>query len=435
MRARTKTRDPRDDGMTLIEVVVAIGLFAVMSTAVLSVLGSAIATTRDDKARLEAVNLASRELEIIRDTFASVLRGPEDVADATNPNQLPGGTASAPIVIDGVPYTVVRETRWEAVGAGASSPCDNGTSDELAYLHVTVKVSWPALGDRPPVTMDTVMTPSKGTYSALQTQSHIGVKVIDRLGNPKPGVRVTARNSLGQLAPLQVTATDGCALLEDLAPGDWTVTASNAGFVSLAGDPTAQTTVHLEAGQLWRGVLEYDQAAHIIPTIEAPEGYQLPDGIDDLPVTIGNSGLQPAGAEVFANSQALAAAELWPFPSGYVVWAGGCEDGNPALTGEALPVPADPGLPTSVTVSLGAVEVHAAPGTSIVATHPVPPEPTDPTETPVPPDRLCPTEVTVDLGTTGPDGVLLTSLPFGTWTIGSQSDVAVGPDAPAVVTP
>lgn len=432
MRARTETRAPRDDGMTLIEVVVAIALFAVMASAVLSVLGSAIATTRDDKARLEAVNLASRELEIVRDTFASVLRGPEDVGDATNANQLPGGTASGPIVIDGVPYTVVRETRWEAVGAGASSPCDNGTSDELAYLHVTVKVSWPALGDRPPVTMDTVMTPPKGTYSALQTQSHIGLMVIDSLGNPKPGVQVTARNSLGQLAPLQVTAADGCALLEDLAPGDWTVTASNAGFVSLAGDPTAQTTVHLEAGQLWRGVVQYDQAAHLIPTITAPDGYQLPDGVDDLPVAIGNSGLQPAGAQVFADSQALVAAELWPFPSGYVVWAGGCEDGNPALSGEALPVPADPGVPTSVTVSLGALEVRGAPGTSVVAFHspepPVAPDPEAPT------DRLCPAGLTITLGTTNADGVLMTSLPFGTWRVGSQADVVVGQDAPAVVT-
>lgn len=417
--------------MTLIEVVVAFGLFAIMSTAVLSVLGSAISVTRDDKARMAAVNLASRELEIVRDSFSSVLRGPGHVADATNPNQLPGGQANAPIVIDGVPYTVVRDTRWEAVGNGASSPCDDGTSDELAYLHVTVKVSWPALGDRPPVTMDTVMTPSKGTYSALQTQSHIGIKVIDSSGNPKPGVHVTARNSLNQTAPLQVTAADGCALLENLAPGDWTVTASNAGFVSLAGDPTAQTTVHLEAGQLWRGVIEYDQSARIIPTIAAPEGHQLPEGIDDLPVTIGNSGLQPIGARVFADGQALASADLWPFPSGYVVWAGGCEDGNPALSGEALPVPAEAGTATAVEVTLGAVEVHAAPGTSVVAFHsPEPPVPANPN---APSDRLCHAGLTIPLGTTNAAGVLMTSLPFGTWRVGSQSDVLVGQDAPAVV--
>jgi hypothetical protein len=323
-------------------------------------------------------------------------------------------------VIDGVPYTVVRDTRWEAVGAGSGSPCDDGTSDELAYLHVTVKVSWPALGSRPPVTMDTVMTPSKGTYSALQTQSHIGIRVIDSLGNPKPGVQVTARNSIGQLAPLQVTAVDGCALLENLPAGDWTVTASNPGFVSLAGDPTAQTTVHLESGQLWRGVIQYDQAARIVPTFAAPEGYQLPDGVDDLPVTIGNSGLQPIGARVFADSQALVAAELWPFPSGYVVWAGGCEDGNPALTGESLPVPAEAGTMTPATATLGAVEVHAPAGTSVVATHPA--------------DRLCPTGATIQLGTTSPDGVLMTSLPYGTWTVGSQSDVTVGQGEPTVVT-
>jgi hypothetical protein len=273
--------------------------------------------------------------------------------------------------------------------------------------------------------MDTVMTPPKGTYSALQTQSHIGMMVIDSLGNPKPGVQVTAKNSVGQLAPLQVTATDGCALLEDLAPGDWTVTAANAGFVNLAGDPSAQTSVHLESGQLWRGVIQYDQAARIAATVAAPEGYELPAGVDTLPITIGNSGLQPIGARVFADDQALFSAALWPFPSGYVVWAGGCEDGNPALTGESFPVPAVAGTTTPVTVTLGALEVHAPAGTTVEATHP--------TADPV--DRLCPTGASIELGTTDADGVLLTSLPYGTWTIGSQTDVVVGQGGPTVVSP
>src|SRR6201999_4437148 len=101
--------------MTLIEVIVALGLFALMSTAVLGVLGSAVNSTKDDKSRLEAVSLASPELEIVRDTFTAVTRGPDWVTEnqVTNPDPLPGGTAGQAIVLDGVPYTVKRTARWE----------------------------------------------------------------------------------------------------------------------------------------------------------------------------------------------------------------------------------------------------------------------------------------------------------------------------------
>jgi prepilin-type N-terminal cleavage/methylation domain-containing protein len=428
---RAAGRAARDDGMTLIEVVVALGLFAVMSTAALSVLVSAITTTRDDKARMEAVNLASRELEIVRDTFSSVLRGPDGVGDATNPDQLVGGLANGPIIVDNVAYTVTRETRWESVGDGVATPCDDGTSDELAYLHVTVKVTWPALGTRPPVTMDTLLTPPKGTYSTLQTQSHIGIKVIDADGKPQAGVRVSATSTVGTAGP-ELTESDGCALLEHLRPGDWTATVSNPGYVSPSGDATAQIRVHLEASQLWRGTIEYDKAATIQASFVAPTGYELPQGVDHLPVTIGNSGLQPIGARVLTDPVALAAAQLWPYPSGYEVWAGGCQDGGPAATGNSNLVTVVPGLPTPATIMLGPLEVTAAPGAHATAIHLPDPATSDST---VIPDPLCTHGLNLDLGDAGADGTLRTSLPYGAWAIVAGSnrvEVTVSPDATQV---
>jgi type II secretory pathway pseudopilin PulG len=237
--------------MTLIEVVVALGLFAIMSTAALSVLVSAITLTRDDKARLEAVNLASRELEITRDTFSAVTRGPDQVETnrVLNPSPLPGGRVGDPLVVNKVPYTVVRTAQWAPVNSAAASTCDEGTTSELAYLHVKVQVSWPELGDRPPVTMDTVMTPPKGTYSALA--GHIGLKVIDSEGRPRSGVQVTARAASGA-TETGVTGDDGCALLAYLNAGSYAVTVSAPGFVNPKGDPTGTLTAQVQAGQLWR---------------------------------------------------------------------------------------------------------------------------------------------------------------------------------------
>ncbi|GAA1156792.1 prepilin-type N-terminal cleavage/methylation domain-containing protein [Nocardioides aquiterrae] len=466
----------RDAGMTLIEVIVALGLFAVMSTAVLSVLTSAIHATTDDKSRIEAVNLASRELEIVRDTFSSVTRGPDKVVQnvVVNANPLPGGTAGQPIVVDGVPYTVTRTARWEQIGAADAqlSPCDQGSSSELVVLHVSVDVTWPALGSRPPVTMDTIMTPPKGTYSTLD--GHLGLRVLDSEGHPRPNVTVTAVN--GGLSAMGVTAADGCVLLAHLPAGDWTLTASNPNFVNRAGDPTASIVAHLQAGQLWRGSIEYDAAAAITATIGAPSGFDVPADVTALPMTLGNSALQPIGVKTVPGTGSTRLIEhLWPYPDGYGVWLGGCEDGNPSVTGDGLPVAVTRGTTTVASVQLGGVEIHTAPGTQLTAVHaadrsctapltiqlgtaqaaapdpspsataetttgatdgPVPgpsaaaTDTASPTASPTDSPTASPTEVAS--GPADPGGVLRVALPYGTWTIGDAT-VRIGPGNPMVL--
>jgi type II secretory pathway pseudopilin PulG len=402
---------PRDDGMTLIEVVIALGLFAVMSSAVLVIVVAAVKTTSDDKARLEAVSLASRELEITRDTFASITRGPDRVQAnrVVNPSPLPGGAAGQPLVINNVPYTVVRTAQWTSVGAAASA-CDDGTTAELAYLRVKVEVSWPALGDRPPVTLDTVMTPPKGTYSTLL--GHIGLKVIDSEGNPKPGVTVTAKSSTGATVSGS-TAGDGCVLLAHLTAGSYTVTASQAGFVSLKGDPTASITAAVQAGQLWRGTIEYDQSASISVTLASPNGFALPTSA--VPVVIANSGLQPIGLKaVTGTGNPRSITNLWPYPSGYGVWAGTCQDANPGLTGDPLAtVTTLRGGTATATATLAPLEVHAPANSTVTLTHAR--------------DSLCGTGSTLTLGKTDATGVLETSAPYGVWqaVVGSTSKEVV----------
>jgi hypothetical protein len=157
----------------------------------------------------------------------------------------------------------------------------------------------------------------------------------------------------------------------------------------------------------------------------APPGHELPAGIDTLPVAIGNSGLQPTGARVFATTQDLAAAKLWPYPSGYEVWGGGCQDGSPTITGISNLVtvyPVSPGVPAARTVTLGALDVYAAADAHVSAIHL--PDP-DTAGDPVTPDPLCPTGLSVDLGDADGTGLLKTSLPYGAWKIVSGTDGVV----------
>lgn len=420
--ARDETPSPADEGMTLVEVIVAFALFAVMSTAVLASLVAAVQLTREDRARMVASDLAARELEITRDAFASVLRGPDTVTTnlVVNANPLPGGTAGQPLVANGVPYTVSRTAQWAAVGSAAASTCDEGTTTELAYLRVHVEVSWPELGDRPPVAMETVMTPPKGTYSTLT--GHIGLKVVDALGGPVAGVTVTARATSGT-TKTGVTAEDGCALLAFLTPGAWSITVSRAGYVTPAGDPTGASTASVVAGQLWRGSVAYDAAATLQLDLQTAPGHVLPP-TPGSPLVLGNSALLPSGRRAVAGSGASRTiANLWPYPSGYQVWAGQCLDNDPQYTGEVREDPVDvaAGRTTHGRVWLAPLVVRGAAGANVSAV----------LAPPATADTGCPTSPrpTIALGRLGADGTLATSLPYGVWVLttagGATGDVVL----------
>jgi len=406
-----------DEGFTLMEVMVAFALLAVMASALLVVVGATQKLTREDSARVAANNLASRELEITRDTFAGVTRGPDRVATnrVVNPSPLPGGTAGNPLVVDGVPYTVTREAQWASVNSQVST-CDDGSNAELAYLKVEVEVSWPGLGSRPPVTMDTVMTPLKGTYVA--TQGHLGLKVIDRLGAPREKVQVTVTSS--STTRTAQTTDDGCVLFAFLDPGSYTVTLSGAGEVDPAGSATATRTVTVQSGQLWRGTQEYDRAATLVAAFETGQGHSLPTDLSKVPVSLGNSALLPNGYKsVTGTGTTRTLTNQWPYASGYQLWGGACIDADPGDTGD-LPVASDPGVTATGRVFLPPLQVTTpAAGQVVTATHDA--------------ASGC-AAYSMVLGTTGGGGVLKTSLPYGTWKL-TRSGSTAAPTTVSVLPP
>jgi type II secretory pathway pseudopilin PulG len=430
---------PRDEGMTLVEVVVAFALFAVLSSAVLATLVGAARLTDEDQSRMVASDLAARELEITRDSFTSTVQGPDTVTAnlVRNPHPLPGGTAGAPLMVNKVPFTVERTAQWAAVDSAAASTCDEGTTSELAYLKVKVTVRWPELGDRPPVEMNTVMTPPKGTYSSFA--GHIGLKVIDAAGRPQKGVPVTAQAASGGLRS-GTTAADGCVLLSFVPAGSYSVRVSSPGFVTPQGDATGSMTAQVQAGQLWKGTIEYDRAATVTAVFSTADGFSLPpSATNTLPVLLGNAALLPSGSRtVTGTGSTRTITPLWPYPSGYQLWAGRCLDNDPQHTGQGreLPVAVAPGEVTQARVVLAPVTVQGPPATAVRATAVLPPADAanqDPT---------CPassTPTVVEMGSTGPGGQLKGSLPYGRWRIeagATATTVELRRDTPTlVVTP
>ena len=416
----------RDQGFTLIEVIVAFAIFLGMVAASAVVLSSAQSATRDNSRRTTAINLATRELSITADAFNSGVRGPKTVqiGDVDNPDPLPAGRAGDPLVIDNVSYTVSRNAEWASVGSTAASTCDEGTTSELAHLRVKVSVSWP--GTKRPVTMTTVMTPPKGTYSA--SDGHIGLKVIDASGQPRDGQSVSVTGPSGTLTA--TTADDGCVLFPFLTPGSYTVTLSTPGYVDIKGMSPSTTTATVVAGQIWKGTVSYDRAATITATFQTAAGYQVPahitstTGVDATPVMLGNSGLLPSGAAratSTSGTQPRTISNLWPYASGYQLWSGGCLDNDPQYTAATSgydrepPVAVTPGGTSTATIDLAPIDLVNGSGSAKTAVTAVQAT-----------DNACPKISTyagadygakVVFGTVNATTTLKSSLPYGTWKV------------------
>jgi prepilin-type N-terminal cleavage/methylation domain-containing protein len=423
-----------DAGVTLIEVMVAMLLFAVVSSGVIAMLNLSVKETRDGRNRVQAAQLAARELEIARNQFTSSAdaAGPESLTlnAVTNANPLSSGAApGAPLVVDGTPYTVVRTARWtEANSAAGVSPCDSGGTGKLTYLHVRVSVTWPRMGNTPPVVSDTILTPPNGIYSGTTT-GHIGVKVAGSAGDGMAGITVTLTKA-GFTTQTGVSSADGCVIFAFLPPDTYTVTLSSDGLADAYVDAKRQATssypIGVTAGTIQRQTFPYDKVATLSFGFGAPAGgFALPTaGLDSMPVKLWASFLGANGYESFAGSGTpRVVSPLFPAAAGYGYAFGECSSNEQAGTAAARP-----GVTTSVTYTPAPVALTvrresdgtALPGGVVVATQA---------------DAGCPTPATLTLGTTGASGELKTSLPVGQWVLSVTGQPAGAAGWPTVTVP
>ncbi|MCZ2824682.1 MULTISPECIES: type II secretion system protein [unclassified Modestobacter] len=250
-RRRLPLGDER--GFTLVEVIVAAVLLAVLSTAALGILFAAQRSSVNDRNRVAATNLAARELDIVRQQFNASVDGPRRLADegsVTNPHPLAGGTAGSPLVVDSVGYTVTRSSRWSLTGTG-SSACEGGSLVRYPTLIVTTRVTWPNMGSVRPVTNSTVLAPTKA--SSLSTvASYVAVSVVDATGAGNAGIPVTVTS--GSETRTGLTDTSGCATVPVTPPAggaEYTVSLHAAGHVDVAGVAEPSKSVGtVQQGQL-----------------------------------------------------------------------------------------------------------------------------------------------------------------------------------------
>lgn len=402
-----------DEGFGLVEAVVAALVLMLFSGAVFGMIGTTLKVSKVDRQRVAASNLASREMEITRNS----LRGGDAAVLAlvgagtvTDPD--PTGPAG-PSVVDGVPYTVTRTVTWLPTGTGTSA-CDGGSTVTYPAVHVNVVVTWPDIGSVRPVTSDSIVTPNK---TLLNTSlSYVAVKVVTYAGTPSASRPVSVSGPSGSWTVQ--TDDAGCAVFGLSSTGSHSFSLTEGGYVDFASNTPASQSVSVTSGSFKQVSFTWDRSVALNVALAAPAGYALPAALPSVTAynaSLPSTGTPPNTRTVPATSAgSTVVTGLGPYTNGYSVWAGGCADADPAgspTSGQSTNVVAAPGQTVPATVTLGALMVTGPPNVTVVATSV---------------DGNCATaaDKTITLGMTDVNGQLLTSLPYGQWTVASPGGAA-----------
>ncbi len=401
-------------GFTIVEVVVASTLLLIAFLAAAGLFEEGTHVSGDTRQRVVAAQLASAAIEQIRGPAGDPARFTSEV--------VPGLTTSTQTV-NGIKFTLTQEMQWVSQSS-TTSACDSGGLGSNSILQVSESVTWAGAGPTAPVRSITALSPPAGAYS--QATGSIGVKVLDSNGLPVVGAQVSLT---GVSSLSQNTTTEGCAFFAYLTPGAYT-----ASVTAGTGVGDQEVLVPSQAGSVTVGqttsmTFNYDTAATI--SITGWSGSTATPATN-IPVGIANTGLQPYGQYTYGVGTTTFS-PVFPYPSGYTVFAGNCTDNNPnGLDTSRNRFYNNPGTST-VTVTPGGTATATIPlydlpitvmngatpavGATLTATETTYSNP-QPAATPVCTSGLgTGTRPTIGLVTTGAGGVSLTGVPLGHWTI------------------
>jgi len=320
LRDRLRRRD--DDGFTIAEVMVALVIFALMSTGSIFATISMLQITRDARNRQVAANLAAQEIDAVR-----AISDPTTVVDRSFDPSPQNGTA----------FHVNRSVSWSALPVSDQDGQTCGQGQQRTVADVTVTVTWQGMrAQTSPVVSNTLLTvqdlnPDRGTGSVNAT-------VLDGSGVGVAGVRVQAGHVSG------ITDARGCVILLHVQTGTMDVTASKPGYVDQNGIAAPAKSTAVSGGNAVDVSFQLGWATHV--SVHSAAGYvesygTSPYGLRPgysgnqvrafaaLPVTFTNSNIDNLKTVLPSSSTMVGTVDLFPFASGYSVFAGDCDQSDP----------------------------------------------------------------------------------------------------------
>ncbi|MGZ8801210.1 MAG: carboxypeptidase regulatory-like domain-containing protein [Mycobacterium sp.] len=378
MTRRLSNRLTAQDGFGIIEVLVSAILVVMASTGVFLAFDAATNASGTNKSRSVAANVARGDQERLRSLSA------EDLA-ALSPSRTE--------VVNGKTYTVASSTEWVADRTG--TPTCSSADGRADYLKLRSSVTWPKMGGLKPVVMESLRAIPRGAFRP--NQGSISVKVTDRNGVGVPGATVAISGPANYSG---TTNALGCVLIDQVPVGSYTATMSKAGYVTdtTPNNPSVVESLSVAKEQTSTVTTTLDQAgtARVIfrtTTAVCTSSCTAANTTGDS-FTIANAGLGspttrsfslapavPAVATLFSGAGTAAdttgaTRSLFPFSSAYTVWAGTCNEANPAtytqpqvqqIIAPGALTPATPTLPVYVRRPLMALRIERNNGTDNLA--------------------------------------------------------------------
>lgn len=326
----------RDEaGLTLVEILVAMTIFGIISVGIAAGVTASLVNTRDSQNREAALNLAASQIDLVR-----------SVTDVFTVNDTAG---PANVVVGGVAFHVSRETNWVTSSGGDASCGANAAGSTLLYKRVTISVTWDGMRSTDaPAVADTLLAPNSRINDP--TKGTILVHVFGVDGSDRPNVSVNAVPTPGvtgnTATALTVTPADtdiqGCSYILKVTPGTYDVTVSKTGYIADDNKTlgSAVKTVGVAAGASASASFQFENAGLFSSALAvnagATTGILTPTNLDltFLSSSYGN----------FVKSSTGSAIGLHPYADGYTVLAGKYVDPNvsasqtcPAVDPEAWP--------------------------------------------------------------------------------------------------
>ena len=317
--------------------------------------GTVIKISANTRDRVEAANLAAQQIDVGRFTPFGTL-----AAQAT------GGTVQTGTAKEGgITYTMAQSATWVNESTNACGGTGNGAAGTQPILAMTETVTWPGMGSTLPIVAQTDIAPPAGYYSS--SLGDLAVRVIDSNQAPVVGASVTVTGASPALTvaagPLATGAT-GCAFAAFLNPGSYNLSVQLAGYVSMLEQPTlTMTAVAIGSGATVGETVNYAPAA-VVPITLTATAATLPGPVTlpttGFPVTVSDTAYLPG--PVTYSAPLAGALQLWPYPNGYDIYAGGCPDNDPAAHSLYAPFAVSQGVTSPDQLQLYGVSITGKDG-------------------------------------------------------------------------
>ena len=348
-RLRARLGSNADAGLSIVEVVIALFVFAIIALGVLSTMGTTLGLNRDNRGREVAANLAAQTIDKARaigDVF-SIL------------------DSDTSLVVNNITYSVHRDVSWVTT-TGLDADCGTGSGD-LLYKRVNVTVTWSGMrAASSAVRADTVIAPNSKITSPDFSTILVSVQSITGSGGIA-GMKVSiapaspANGAVALTAQPPVTNAQGCSYALKVVPGNYTVTISapSGEYRNEVQVENPSKVVSVGAGSSASAGFTYDPAVdfamHYAGTYAPTYDAEVATNFDTTFLsTYGNYLQATPDADVY----------LSPIPAGYVPIAGPyseATDGTGCLSPNPLQWPAS----TDGRVGKSATPRSGMPGESV----------------------------------------------------------------------